>query len=263
MNQPVLPDRLGFLGVGAIAEALLSGLMDSGFTGTVSLSPRNRKRSLDLAQRFHGVRVAVDNQAVVDQSQWIFLSVLPHQAAEVLGDLSFRDSHTLISLVAGLDRQLLLEWAAPVGSVFRIVPLPPIEFGSGPLPLFPPNPMIRGLFENCADVIEVADESQMAIFSAASGLMATHHELTSTVVRWMHDQGMDSESAVAYVSSIFQALGELESRTPASQIHGLADASSTAGGLNQQALGELRESGWFQQARQRLDRLLERVRHGM
>src|SRR3954451_13658991 len=73
--------RLGFVGVGAIAEALIAGLCAGGEQrGTFLLSPRNAQLSKGLAERFAFVKVAADNQAVVDGSDIVFLAVTPQIA---------------------------------------------------------------------------------------------------------------------------------------------------------------------------------------
>ena len=263
MSESSIPNRLGFIGVGAIAEAVITGLMESGFPGHISVSPRNQHRVSALATRFERLTVETGNPEVVDRCDWVFLAVLPDQAPRVLSELKFRKTQSLISLVAGIDRKRLRQLAAPVDEVFRLIPLPPVEFSAGPLPLFPPSSAIRQLFQACGEVIEVEQESQMAIFSAASGLMASHHELTARLAGWMSDQGMPSAQAATYASSLFRSLTEVECRVSAERLVQLADDSSTPGGLNEQALQELRSCGWFERAMERLDRLYRRVQQGL
>src|SRR6185437_1909461 len=91
--------RLGFVGVGTIAEALITGMCAGGEQrATFLLSPRNTAIANRLAGRYPFVKVAADNQAVVDGSDSVFLAVRPQVAADVLGILKFRREQKIVSL---------------------------------------------------------------------------------------------------------------------------------------------------------------------
>lgn len=252
--------NLGFIGTGAIAQAVIAGLIDhGGFRKPIFVSERSQVRSSKLAERFDNVRVEAENQRIVDQSDLMFISVLPDQAREVLLRLAFRKEQTLVSLVAGISLQELEQVVSPAHKIVRMIPLPPIENGVGPLPVCPPDRRIRELFSECAHIIEVENEDQFSAFSAASGLMAPHHQFTASIAEWLVTQGIDASNAAGYASNMIHALASIEAATPADQLSGLADESTTAGGLNEQALRELKEIRWFDQLQTRLDRLADRL----
>ena len=93
--------RVGFVGTGAIAEAICTGLCTGAASpGSVVLSPRNAERSAKLAAAHEICTVAPDNQTVVDGTDIIFVCVLPAQLDEVLSGLTFRPDQTLVSLVS-------------------------------------------------------------------------------------------------------------------------------------------------------------------
>src|SRR5215475_11388411 len=96
--------RLGFVGVGTIAEALITGMCAGGEQrATFLLSPRNADTAKRLAERYSFAAVARDNQAVIDGSDIVFLAVRPQVAAEVLGGLKFRPDQRVVSLIAAFD----------------------------------------------------------------------------------------------------------------------------------------------------------------
>ena len=64
--------RLGFVGTGTIAAAMVEGL-----GGGAVLSPRGAVVAADLSRRFPGVTVADSNQAVLDQSDMVVLAMWP------------------------------------------------------------------------------------------------------------------------------------------------------------------------------------------
>ena len=102
----------GVLGVGSIAAAIVTGLCD-GVTDPpdVVLSPRNAERSADLAARLPTVRVAADNQEVVDAGDVVIVCLLPVHANDVLSGLGFRPEQAVISAIAGLHLARWPSWS--------------------------------------------------------------------------------------------------------------------------------------------------------
>jgi pyrroline-5-carboxylate reductase len=78
----------GVIGVGRIAEAIVTGLCDGvAESPDVLLSPRNAEIAEGLARRYDTVTGAAGNHAVVDGAPVVLLCVRPQSAAEVLGEL--------------------------------------------------------------------------------------------------------------------------------------------------------------------------------
>src|SRR3546814_18499581 len=119
------PPRLGLIGTGTIAAAIVEGLALSG-NEPILLSPRNADIAADLASRFSHVGVASDNQAVIDASDLVILAVRPPLADAVLGPLRFRPDHRLLSLIATSPISRVRESSAPPAHVFCQVTLPPL-----------------------------------------------------------------------------------------------------------------------------------------
>ena len=110
----------------------------------VVLSPRSAERSADLAARFDTVRVAADNQAVVDEADVVVVCLLPGNAAEVLAGLRFRPDQAVVSAVAGVDVARLREVVAPASEVARSIPLPAVATRESVTPVHPARPGGRG-----------------------------------------------------------------------------------------------------------------------
>ena len=68
--------RIGFLGTGAITEAVVTGLATAPEPPDIVVSPRTIARSRALAQCFGNVAVAADNQAVLDRADIVVLARL-------------------------------------------------------------------------------------------------------------------------------------------------------------------------------------------
>jgi ornithine cyclodeaminase/alanine dehydrogenase-like protein (mu-crystallin family) len=99
---------IGFIGCGTIAQAIATGLLTQTETDKdpnhmihqVYVTKRSEAKSTALSKRF-GDRIVVteDNQEIVDQSDLIFLCVLPQFEESVLKALNIGHEKTLISLV--------------------------------------------------------------------------------------------------------------------------------------------------------------------
>ncbi|MGO4842474.1 NAD(P)-binding domain-containing protein, partial [Rhizobiaceae sp. 2RAB30] len=99
---------------------------------SVVLSPRNEKIAADLASRYPGVRVAGDNQAVLDDCDTVMLAVRPQIAHDVLPALKFRRDHHVVSLIATLSREEVVALVAPVEHVTKALPMPMVACRQGP-----------------------------------------------------------------------------------------------------------------------------------
>ena len=252
--------NIGFIGTGGITEAMIHGMVGClGHADPVWVSRRSSERSARLAAKYSTVNVLDENQAIVDRSDWVVLAVLPRQAEGVIDRLEFRASQTIISLVAGLEVAALRRHVSPCENVCRMIPLPPIEYAVGPLPVYPGLSEVVSFFERLGTVVPVEDESCFNVFSANSGLMANFFEWTAAQARWMEEQGVSPESASRYASAFVYGLASLVQRSPVDQLQSMSDECLTPGGLNEQVLNESREMGWFEMLRPSLDSVLKRL----
>lgn len=155
----------------------------------VVVSPRGATIAADLAKRFAHVAVAASNQEVLDQSDIVVLAVRPQVVDQVLGELTFRLDHRVISLVAAVSLEALKAGVAPARSVTRAVPLPFVAHRQGVTAIHPSSPDARGLFDRLGRTVVVNDEQAFHTFSAATALIASHFALADAVARWMTGHG--------------------------------------------------------------------------
>jgi pyrroline-5-carboxylate reductase len=256
------PMRLGFLGTGTIASAVVTGLCtDQANTCRIVLSPRNPQVAARLASAFAQVRVAGSNQDVIDVSDTVFLAVRPQVAQEVLAALAFRPEQRIISLVAMHSRDRIAALVRPAASVCCAVPLPTVAMGLGPTVIFPPDPVAASLFNRLGMAVEVANESELQALWASTALMATYFTLLDTVASWLAGRGVSASTAREYIAMVFDGLGRVprQSGAPFAQ---LAAEFKTRGGLNEQAAEQLRRSGVFDACALALDAILARIEGG-
>lgn len=227
----------------ALVEALLTGPGADGLA--VTLSPRSEGRAAALAARHPAVTVAGDNQAVLDASDVVILSVLPGQVAGVCAELRFRDDHQVIGLAAGWPPSVLADHVAPASSVCQVIPLPMVTLHTGPVVLYPGVPAVMGLLEGCGDLVVLEHESDVIVLNCLSAVMSSHFELATRMVDWATSVGLPAATAVDYVTALFQGLGDEGVASRPGGLAGLAVAHETPGGLNEQVRRALTDAGAF------------------
>jgi pyrroline-5-carboxylate reductase len=249
----------GVLGVGSIAAAIVTGLCDGvSEPPEVVLSPRNAERAAALAARFPSVRVAADNQAVVDAADVVVVCLLPTDAAEILAGLAFRPDHAVLSAVAELHLAGLAQAVAPATDVALVTPLPAVATRSGATPVHPGTTAATGLFDRLGGSLVLDDEVAYESIGAASATVAAYFRYLGTIAGWLQDRGIPGDEARRYVADTFAALaGELS--TPRADFDALAAAHATPGGLNEQLARDLAEAGVYDAVRTGLDRVLARI----
>jgi pyrroline-5-carboxylate reductase len=251
--------RLGFVGTGAIAAAIVEGLCSTQPDRQIILSPRNAATAADLAARFVNVRIAPTNQAVLEVSDIVVLAVRPQIATEVLSELRFRPDHHVLSLIATLSLDTLRSATAPAAVVTRAVPLPSVARRQGPTAMFPPDETIKALFDALGVAIELGDEKEFDTFTTATAIMAAYFGFAGTVTLWMERHGVEAASARAYIGQMLRGLAGAVPAGTDWNFAALADEHQTRGGLNEQVLHAIAPDGLLVDLDRALDGVLARL----
>lgn len=125
--------KIGFIGGGAIAEAIISGILSQNLVAAedvfVAEIMENRRRYLQDTYQIH---VFDDLTAVAQQAEILFLTVKPQVVKEILVRLEGKIASNMIvvSVVAGLTIAAL-ETHFPQQAVVRVMPNTPVAVGEG------------------------------------------------------------------------------------------------------------------------------------
>ncbi len=251
--------KLGFIGIGKIASAVVQGLCTSSIGGLeIFLSPRNADLSAKLADSYAQVTRLQSNQEVLDRSEIVILAVRPAAAAEVLGALRFREDHTVVSLIALLKYADLQALAKPAARVCRAIPLPTVVQHNCPIPLFRASDEVVRLFAHLGEPLPVHDEGQLHAIWTLTGLITPFYELLGQLANWTIQHGVDPAIANVYTSDLFQSLSFMAQQSDPIDFGELAGHAATPNGMNEQAGLEIREAGAHQAWLTAADKLLLR-----
>lgn len=214
--------KLGFIGTGTIASAVVEGIAGDGHQITVS--ERSRARSADLAARF-GVAVA-DNQGVVDASDVLFLGLLPDQAAEVLPTLAFRPGQRLVSFMAGVTLDGLAPLTAPADPVAVMLPFPGIAKGGSPIIAMGQTDLIEQVFGARNSVYSVENDVELAAYLSAQAVLSPAVKLVADAAAWLAPKVSDPARAEDFLRVL------VGSSLMTNEIGPLLQALDTPGGYN-------------------------------
>mmetsp|Transcript_15685 Transcript_15685/g.30243 ORF Transcript_15685/g.30243 Transcript_15685/m.30243 type:complete len:259 (-) Transcript_15685:77-853(-) len=243
----MLPKVIGFVGTGAIAEAVVRGMCTSPSLSSppqILLSPRSASRSAALATEFKTCAVASTNQEVVDKCDLVVVALLAQNASTALKELSFRPGQQIVSLIPFglLDIRPLV---GPATNVVFALPMPSVAIHLGPVAMFPPNKLVAEMFAHIGVPVELADEKEMSAITPATALMAPYYKLLGTTTNWITSKGVRKEAASKFVGSLFHALTVDALKVGGDGYDELTEECQTKGGLNEQALNDLNKSGAF------------------
>jgi pyrroline-5-carboxylate reductase len=119
--------RIGFIGGGNMAEAILKGLLAGGVpAGDLAVSEPSQTRGAILSERY-GIRVLSDNAALCATSDTVILAVKPQVCGSALKGISaaIPAGKLLISIMAGVKSSAIEGLLCPGARVVRVMPNTP------------------------------------------------------------------------------------------------------------------------------------------
>ena len=252
--------RLGFIGIGKIASSVIIGIVNSKIKfNKIIISQRNKKNALDLEKRFKNIFISKTNQEVVDNSDWVFLSVTPEVGEKIIKDLKFRSNQKVISFISTITLSQLKRMIKKEIDIVRAIPLPPISIKEGPIPLCPPNRKIKAFFDKLGSTVEIKNEKLSINFWSTSGMMASYYNMLDTMSVWLNKKGVKKLDAQKYVTSLFLALSKDAVLNANKDLKLLVKDSQTPKGLNEQGLKEMIKKDVYKSVISTLNRIYQRL----
>ena len=252
--------NLGFIGTGRITAAIVEGLCAAPLPPRrILVSPRNAHRAAALAGQFGPVEVAQDNQCVVAASDVVFLAVRPESNAEIAAGLRFRPEQLVVSVIGTLRYEEARALVAPARRVVRAGPLPSVAPRLGPIAYFPAESEATEIFTRIGTPVPLPDERAFHLLWSFVCLVAPFYTLLDEAWRWSVATGADPAAAGAFLPALFQALSHRAEVVGKESFEGLIEEAATPGGLNEHALAELRDRGFYEALRGTLDAVFARM----
>lgn len=242
--------KIGFMGVGNMAQAIIKGLIESKTVAAKSIYASNRSQGkLQKAAEFFGLQSCPDNEELVDQCDVIFLSMKPQDLAAAIDPIagSFHEGQIIISLAAGVTLRTL-EKKLPQCRVLRLMPNTPalIQKGMFGYVTSKIDPGVETLIEDLCSplgsVFHMEDEDQFEAFtvSCASGTGFVY-ELMMYWQDWIEERGFEPEVARQMVVQTFLGAALLAEQSGNTSLEELQSKVTSKKGITAAGLQSMRE----------------------
>lgn len=203
MNPLLRAQKIGFLGAGNMAQAMIKGLIEGDIPAPHIYASNRSPGKLQKLVDQYGITPFANNEELVDQSDVVILAVKPQDLLPALEPIirSFNDNTIVISIAAGISMDVL-EKALPKCRIAKVMPNTPSVIGRGLIGylLSDEEPAVQAtvedLFEPLGRVIKVPDEdrfeSLMVACSSGTGFV---FELMTYFQDWLEEHGFALEEA--------------------------------------------------------------------
>lgn len=169
--------KIGFIGAGAMAEAIVTGLLAKQLCAAdeIIMANRSQEKLQRLAEE-KGIIAAKDNQEVLQAAEVVVLAVKPQQYQEIKTQLTglLNEGQAVVSIMAGITLADLQECFGAM-PIFRAMPNTPAKIGFGMTGLSDnglatkeQREFVASIFAAVGQVLEIA-ENNMDALGALSG----------------------------------------------------------------------------------------------
>ena len=252
--------RIGFVGTGAITEAMVRGLLtEPAYASEIYVSPRNAEVAARLDAEYHAVCVAVDNQDVVNRSDILILAIRPQIAEEIVSGLVFKDGQSVISVIAATEHRRLRNWITADVKIVQAIPLPFVADRQGVTAIYPADTEVAALFDVLGTAVQCGSKREYDLLAAASAMMSTYFGIMELATDWLTAQGLDRAKGQAYIAPLFASLAQRALRPDVTSFATLSTEFATTGGLNEQVLSDFETKGGREALAMALQRVLARI----
>lgn len=198
-------NKIGFIGGGKMATAIIKGIINSGLypKENIFVSDKNID-ALNSLKENYGVNVTQDNFEVVKNANILMFAVKPFVLREVLTELkdNISDSHVVMSIAAGISISSIEEIVGNV-PVIRIMPNTPALVNAGMSAVCKGNystdndiKLALDILKNIGEVVHT-DEKYIDIITAVSGSSpAFYYYVINEIARAGEKLGLDYETAL-------------------------------------------------------------------
>jgi len=209
--------RIGFIGGGNMAEAMIASLRQAGTAGdTIVVSDISAERRSVLAER-HAVRTTDDNTAVAAQADTLVLAVKPQVLPAVTETLRpvVTARHLVVSIAAG-TRLATLEAFLPTPRLVRVMPNLPCQVGFGVSAFCAGRgatatdlDQVRAVLDTFGTSLELPESAFDAVTALSGSGPAFTAWFAELLIRAGMAEGLAREAAVALVLQTLRGTAEL------------------------------------------------------
>ena len=247
----VMDKRVGFIGAGNMASALISGMISAGFKPENIIASSPGKNHLDFLSDNFGVKTSNNNELVFKESEVLIFAVKPNILKTVLEEYKNISSEgvLLISVASGFKIADIETTLSSEQRIIRAMPNTPASIGSG-VTAISLNKNATGddqqnaedLFSCVGEVVYI-QEREMDLYTALIGSGPAYvFYLIESLLDSSSEMEMDEETKKNMIASMIAGSAKLALMNENSP-EKLRKNVTSPGGVTQRAIEEFEKNG--------------------
>ena len=215
--------KIGFIGVGNIASAIIGGVTRSGYIkhGNIYIYDVNTDKSQPMS--YTGVNLCQSAVDLVKICDFIFLTVKPQVYGDVLCEIKKNVSacKCLVDVGAGITIKYVKETVGKDCKVIRVMPNTPLLYGEGATALVKEAPVtdsefefIKGAFDSCGKTFVVKESDIDAVTAVSGSSPAFVFRFARELIKSATDAGMDEKTAKELVACAIKGSASMAMQSP-------------------------------------------------
>lgn len=244
--EKVKMKNIGFLGAGAMTEAMIQGMITKEFIDPDRLFIMNRSNSQRLAEleKKFCVRTLQDVETLLNYSDAIVLAMKPFDAIHALESMEphLTDQHVIISVLAGITTSYIEESIQTETPIVRAMPNTSAAIGYSATAIargkFANQEHLlftRKLFETIGTVVQVGEEKLNAITGLSGSGPAYFYYMVECMEKAAIQNGVDQVTARQLITQTIIGAAKMLSETNNQATH-LRERVTSPGGTTEAGL---------------------------
>jgi pyrroline-5-carboxylate reductase len=262
-----MSDRIGFIGAGNMAGAILEGILKKQLSAPSQLAIYDVDKSKYNSFTSRGINSYDSISELAQNCNIIFLSVKPQNYEDVLLQLKpfVDESKILVSIAAGISSTYIKLYIGFECKVVRVMPNTPLLLGVGATAICKCPPVCDSEFEKIVDIfksggiVEVLPEDKMNAIIAVNGSSPAYVYLfAKAVIDGAVKLGIDAQTAKTLICKTLEGSAKMLTNS-GMEPEELIKMVSSPGGTTLKALEALYEHGFEESIKDAMKRCTERA----
>jgi pyrroline-5-carboxylate reductase len=246
-------EKIGFIGAGNMANALIKGLIDSGECKAEQITASDTdSKKLGQMESKYGISTTPSNTEVFQNCGIVLLCVKPQVIRSVLEEIrdEINNKHLIISIAAGIPIRMIQDIVNNPVPIIRVMPNMPAQIQQGISALSkneiasPAHLEMALKIFNASGKSVVVEENMLDAVTALSGSGPGYvFRIMECFVEAGENLGFDRETALALVIQTFIGATQLASKESEKTLTQLVQMIAVPGGTTAAGLTYMEDNG--------------------
>ncbi len=204
--------KIGFIGAGNMATAIVKGLLKSGkLVSEIYVYDCNVRQLKKMADM--GVNIMYISEELVEKCDIIVLAVKPQNYDEVLEEIkpSVTDKKVFVTIAAGISIEYVRKGLGAECPMVRVMPNTPLLLGKGATAMCRSDNIsdedfeeVYDMFANAGEVAVIPEEQMNAVIAVNGSSPAYVYLFAKAMIDYAVSVGIDKDVALNLVSKTFE-----------------------------------------------------------